>query len=59
MEQRGKKPIRVKKTWIMPTARAGSLDPDAPLARPPAEPSRPFVPNMDLPAIFPAYREEG
>lgn len=53
-----KKGARVKQTWIMPTARAEFLDPGAPLARPPVAPARPWIPNLELPAIFPVYREE-
>jgi hypothetical protein len=49
---------KVKKTWIMPTARAKYLDPHTPLARPPVEPGKPWIPNLEIPEPFPAYRDD-
>lgn len=59
MDTRAKGPLprKVKKTWILPTARAERLDPDAPLPRPPASPAEPWIPSMEIPREFPAYRE--
>ena len=48
----------VKSTWIMPTARAAFLDPAQPLPKPPPAPPAPWVPNVELPNIFPAYHED-